>query len=421
MNFADSEVVASVLSSQYQLVTSPSEADLILVNTCSVRDNAEQRVFNRLNELTALKKKNKHLQIGLIGCMASRFKDDLFAKTDIDLIAGPDAYRNLPQIIDSENAVNIDVTLSKTETYEDILPIRYADNKVSAFVSVMRGCNNFCAYCVVPYTRGRERSRASESIIAETEQLFQTGYREVTLLGQNVNSYNYQNIDFAELMEKVAKIDPLLRVRFATSHPKDLSPKLLQIMAKYPNICKSIHLPAQSGSTAILQRMNRKYTRENYLEKISLIRQYLPQCGLSTDLIAGFCTETETDHLQTLSLMKEVAYDYAFTFKYSPREGTFAYQNIKDDVPEDVKIKRLQQIIDLQQNLSLKSNQKDVGKIFEVLTEGYSKRSKDFLFGRTSTNKVVVFPALNHKIGEYVVLKITNCSAATLFGEESAF
>jgi tRNA-2-methylthio-N6-dimethylallyladenosine synthase len=417
MNFADSEIVASVLSYDYDLVDTAAEADLILVNTCSIRDNAEQRVFNRLNELTGLKKKKKHLQIGLIGCMAPRLKEELFAKTRIDFAAGPDSYRNLPQLLSRESMSDMDIMLSQTETYEDISPVRYSGNKISAFVSVMRGCNNFCAYCVVPYTRGRERSHSPQSVVNQARKLVEEGYREITLLGQNVNSYQADKVNFASLIRQTAAVDPRLRVRFATSHPKDLSNELLETMADHPNICKSIHLPVQSGSTDILQKMNRKYTREDYLQKIQNIRHYMPDCSIGTDIIAGFCSETENDHLQTLSLMREVGFDHAFMFKYSTREGTSAHTNLADNVDEQTKIKRLEEIIALQQQLSLKSNQNDVGKTFEVLVESISKRSQEHLSGRTTHNKVVVFPTCpNIRIGDYVQVRIADCTAATLIG-----
>ncbi len=417
MNFSDSEIVASILSNEYTITDDPKSADLILLNTCSIRDHAEQRVFKRLSELNTLRKKNNQLQIGLIGCMAERIKDELFTKGNVDLVVGPDAYRDLPAILKKESPTNINVLLSEVETYDDISPIRYDSNGISAFISIMRGCNNFCAYCVVPYTRGRERSRNWQTIVHEAQKLFDNGYKEVTLLGQNVNSYLYGNMNFAKLIESVAKINPLLRVRFATSHPKDLSDELLEVMATYPNICKSIHLPAQSGSDNMLKAMNRKYTRQWYLDRIKSIRNYMPDCGISTDMIAGFCGETQADHEQSLSLMESVGYDYAYMFKYSMREGTAAHKNMEDNIDEMTKTARLEEIIALQQESSHKSNLKDIGKTFEVLVEGISKRSEDFLFGRNSQNKVVVFPKGMYKKGDYVQVKITSCTSATLKGE----
>ena len=421
MNVADSEVVASILSSEYQLTENESEADLILINTCSVRDNAEQRIRARLRELGSLKKKRTGLLVGLLGCMAERIKNQLLEEEPtLDFIAGPDAYRSLPALIEKaaagESAYN--VMLSTTETYDDITPVRYDTNGVSAFISIMRGCNNFCSYCVVPYTRGRERSRSPQTILAEARQLLAEGYKEVTLLGQNVNSYCYEEdgktTTFAQLMEMTAQLSPTLRVRFATSHPKDISDELLHVMARYPNICKYIHLPVQAGSTSMLKRMKRVYTREQYLERIATIKRLVPDCAIATDIIAGFCGETEEEHQATLSLMKEVGYSYAYMFKYSVRDNTFAAKNYADDVPEALKLKRLEEIIALQQELSLQHNQRDVGKTFEVLVEGTSKRSADQLFGRTSQNKVVVFPKGNHQKGDYVNVTITSCTAATL-------
>ena len=424
MNVADSEVVASILSPYYTITDSLREADLILLNTCSVRDNAEQRIRKRLRELASFKKKNKSLLIGLLGCMAERIKEQLLEEEKaLDFIAGPDAYRMLPKLIEEATLgkISFNVHLSEKETYDDIEPVRYDSNGVSAFIAIMRGCNNFCTYCVVPYTRGRERSRDPKTIIEEAQNLFHKGFREITLLGQNVNSYCWKNaeekIDFADLTEKVAQISPLLRVRYATSHPKDISEKLLHIMAKYPNVCHYIHLPVQSGSNAILKKMNRVYTREYYLERIEKIKEILPDCALSTDLIAGFCGETEQDHQDTLSLMRAVGYEYAFMFKYSVREGTKAAENFPDDIPEELKIKRLEEIIALQQQLSLESNKRDIGKTFSVLVEGVSKRSEQNLFGRNPQNKVCVFPKMQNKIGDYVKVKITKCTAGTLLGE----
>ena len=416
MNFSDSEIVASVLKEAYCVIEQAQEADLILINTCSIRDNAEQRVLKRLSELNTLKKKNPQLRIGMIGCMAERMKDELFKTGKVDLVVGPDAYRDLPAILNETADFPMNVLLSEIETYDDIEPVRYDSNGVSAFISIMRGCNNFCAYCVVPYTRGRERSRNPQTIIAEAEKLFADGYREVTLLGQNVNSFNYKGFHFASLMEAVAAVNPLLRVRFATSHPKDLSDELLAVMSRNPNICRNIHLPVQSGSDKILQLMNRKYTREKYLDRVSQIRKYLPDTAISTDIIAGFSNETEEDHADTLSLMRTVGFDYAFMFKYSLREGTAAYKNLEDNVSETVKTKRLEEIITLQQELSHQSNRADVGKEFEVLIEGISKRSPENFYGRNSQNKVIVFPKEDRKIGEYVRVKVARCTSATLIG-----
>ena len=416
MNFSDSEIVASVLSEDYDITTEATSADLILINTCSIRENAEDRVFKRLTELNSLRKKNNQLQIGLIGCMSERLQEKLFSMGKVDLVVGPDAYRNLPSMLKKETTTNINILLSEIETYDDIAPVRYDSNGISAFISIMRGCNNYCSYCVVPYTRGRERSRNPQTILAEVKHLFSEGYREITLLGQNVNSYSFDNVNFARLMKSVAEINPLLRIRFATSHPKDLSDELIETMAFYPNICKNIHLPAQSGSDNMLQKMNRKYTRQSYLDRIACIRKYMPDCAISTDIIAGFCGETEADHQDTLSLMQEVEFDYAYMFKYSVREGTAAHKNLQDTVSEEVKSRRLEEIIALQQELSLKSNQNDIGKSFEVLIEGTSKRSENHLIGRNSQNKVVIFPKDAHTIGEYVQVKILSCTSATLKG-----
>jgi tRNA-2-methylthio-N6-dimethylallyladenosine synthase len=425
MNISDSEIVGSILKDQYDATSDIKTADLILVNTCSIRDNAEQRVRKRLREFHALKKKNPGLVIGILGCMAERLKDKLLEEErHIDLIVGPDGYRSLPDLLEEvssgEKAIN--VILSADETYADINPVRLDRNGVSAFISIMRGCENFCAYCVVPYTRGKERSRNPETILREARDLFESGYREVTLLGQNVNSYLFEEVgfsrNFAWLIAEVAKVSPLLRVRFATSHPKDLSEELLQAMATFPNICKAIHLPVQSGSSRLLKAMNRGYSREWYMNRIETIRQYLPGCSISTDIIAGFCTETEEDHRETLSLMNWVGYEAAFMFKYSERPNTIAARKFRDDVPEEVKSRRLEEIIALQQQLSLECNKKDIGRIFEVLVEGVSKRSSDHLFGRTSQNKVVVFPRGTHKPGDLIHIKVLSCSAATLKGDE---
>ncbi|MDD2411518.1 MAG: tRNA (N6-isopentenyl adenosine(37)-C2)-methylthiotransferase MiaB [Bacteroidales bacterium] len=423
MNFSDSEIVMSVLADTYEHTSDIKSADLILINTCSIRDNAEARIWNRLKEIRSLKKRNKSLKIGIIGCMAERLKEQWLEKEAIiDLVVGPDAYRDLPKLLQTvaggQNAIN--TILSEEETYADISPIRYNTNGISAFVSIMRGCQNFCSYCVVPYTRGKERSRDPKSILNEAQQLFDEGYREITLLGQNVNSFfwneNDDEVHFWDLMAMVAKINPLLRIRFATSHPKDLSNELIQTIASFPNICKSIHLPVQSGSNNMLKKMNRKYTREWYLGRIAEIKKQIPDCSLSTDIIAGFCDETEQDHQDTLSIMREVGYEAAYMFKYSTRPGTLAHKKFDDNVSEELKIKRLQEIINLQQELSLISNKKDIGKIMEVLIEGFSKRSKEHQFGRNSQNKVVVFPKTDLEKGNYVNVQITECSAATLKG-----
>ena len=422
MNVGDTEIIISLLQQHgYRYTEQQAEADVILINTCSVRDNAEQRIWGRLSEMRRLKKQKPSLVVGIVGCMAERLKEELLrAETGVDVVAGPDAYRDLPNLLRHAEAgqKGANVLLSLEETYAEIAPVRIDKNGVSGFISIMRGCNNFCSYCVVPYTRGRERSRDAETILAEARQLFENGYREVTLLGQNVNSYCWGEVDFPELMRRVAELSPLLRVRFATSHPKDMSDKLLEVMASKPNICRAIHLPAQSGSTSMLERMNRKYTREWYLDRIAAIRRYMPDCAITTDLIAGFAGETEEEHQATLSLMREVGYDFAYMFKYSERPGTFAQRNLGDDVPEEVKSRRLQEIIALQNELGLESYRRDVGKEFEVLVEGESRRNKAQLFGRTSQNKVVVFDRGDHKAGDYVRVRVTDCTSATLLGEE---
>ncbi len=418
MNFADSEVVAAILKDQYTLTQDVQEADLILINTCSIRDKAEQRIHKRLHELEALKKKHRSLQVGLLGCMAERMKEELFETEPIlNFIAGPDSYRNLPQLIENSAAgeTQFNVILSEEETYDNIMPVRYDLNGVSAFVSIMRGCNNFCTYCVVPYTRGRERSRSPQTILHEVEQLLHDGYKEVTLLGQNVNSYQWEDMTFAKLMAAVAEMSPELRVRFATSHPKDISDELLETIARYDNICKYIHLPVQSGSNAVLKRMNRVYTREYYLDRVCKIKELMPECAISTDIIAGFCGETEEDHQQTLSIMREVGYEYAYMFKYSERGGTMSAKRFQDDIPDEEKTRRLEEIIALQGELSLESNKRDIGKTFQVLIEGSSKRSADQLYGRNSQNKVIIFPKGNHKIGDYIDVTVKDCTAATLF------
>jgi tRNA-2-methylthio-N6-dimethylallyladenosine synthase len=425
MNVADSEVVVSILSkSGYTITTEIGEAGLILINTCSIRDNAEQRIWGRLKDMGHLKKRNKELRIGIIGCMAERLKEKLLETEKlVDLVVGPDAYRELPVLVAEAEAGHkaVNVLLSREETYADISPVRMDKNGVSSFVSIMRGCNNMCAYCVVPYVRGAERSRNPESILREANELFENGYREVTLLGQNVDSYNWDKngtrVGFPELLEKVALIDPLLRVRFSTSHPKDISDDLLHMIARHENICKHIHLPAQSGSTRILKLMNREYTREFYIGRVEAIRKIIPECALSTDMITGFCTETPEDHQESLTLMEWAGFDFAYMFKYSERPGTKAARKFKDDVPEEVKSARLSEMIALQNKLSIKSKKCDIGKIFDVLIEGYSKRSKDHLSGRTSHNKVVVFPVVEKKKGEYVKVLIERTTSATLIGK----
>ena len=421
MNVSDSEVVASILKDAgYVTVHSYGQADLILINTCAIRDNAEQKIRNRLDVFRQEKKKRPQLLIGIIGCMAERLKEKLLEEVkSLDLVAGPDAYRDLPNLLrtagSGQQAMN--VLLSMEETYADISPVRLDKNKVSSFVSIMRGCNNMCAYCIVPYTRGGERSRDAGTILREVQELSDMGYKEVTLLGQNVDSYDWNGVSFAQLLSRVAEINPLLRVRFSTSHPKDMSEEVLYAMARYDNICKSIHLPVQSGSSAVLQRMKREYTREWYLDKIASIRRILPEATLSTDLIAGFCGETEEEHQETLSLMKEVRYDLAFMFKYSERPKTYASRHYQDDIPEDVKGRRLQEIIDLQSIISAEVKKQDLGKTVEVLAEGFSKRSREELFGRTSQNRVVVFPREQYHAGDYVRVLVTGSTPATLLGK----
>jgi tRNA-N(6)-(isopentenyl)adenosine-37 thiotransferase enzyme MiaB len=423
MNFADSEVVAAILKDMFALTDDIEKADLVLINTCSIREKAEQRIHKRLQELESLKRRHHGLQVGLLGCMAERMKEELLQTEPVlDFIAGPDAYRSLPQLIaDSQNAgPRFNVMLSEEETYDNIMPVRYDVNGVSAFVSIMRGCNNFCSYCVVPYTRGRERSRSPKTILAEVEQLLHDGFKEVTLLGQNVNSYYWKEeageMTFAKLMAVVAEMSPDLRVRFATSHPKDISDELIETIARYDNICKYIHLPVQSGSDAVLKRMNRSYTRDYYMGRVRKIKEMMPECAISTDIIAGFCGETIEDHRQTLEVMREVGYEYAYMFKYSERGGTLSAKRYADDVPDEEKTRRLEEIIALQGELSMLSNQRDMGKIFRVLVEGTSKRSQDQLYGRNSQNKVIIFPRGTEQPGDYVDVKVTDCTPATLFG-----
>ena len=428
MNVADSEVVASIMQmAGYSVCDSLDEADAVFMNTCSIRDNAEQKIINRLEFFHAMnnkRSKKNQLIVGVLGCMAERAKQDLIDNHHVDLVVGPDAYLSLPELIASveagEKAINVE--LSTTETYRDVIPSRICGNHISGFVSIMRGCNNFCHYCIVPYTRGRERSRDVESILNEVRDLSSKGYKEVTLLGQNVNSYKFEKdgetINFPALLRMVAEAVPNMRVRFTTSHPKDMSDETLQVIADVPTVCKHIHLPVQSGSSRILKLMNRKYTREWYLERVAAIRRIIPDCGLSTDIFSGYHSETEEDHQESLSLMRECGYDSAFMFKYSERPGTYASKHLPDDISEEIKIRRLNEIIELQNQLSAESNAKDVGKVFEVMVEGVSKRSKEQLFGRTQQNKVVVFNRGNHRIGDFVMVKVTASSSATLIGEE---
>ena len=426
MNVADSEVVASVMKmAGYDVTQNLDEADAIFINTCSIRDNAEQKIFSRLNQLHALqRRRSRRLIVGIIGCMAERMKDSLINEHGVDVVAGPDAYLDLPNLIAAaENGEKaIDIELSTTETYRDVIPSRISGNRVSGFISIMRGCNNFCSYCIVPYTRGRERSREPQSILNELHDLEAKGFKEATLLGQNVNSYRYVNADgstigFAQLLAMVAEAAPQMRIRFSTSHPKDMSDEIIQAIADHKNICNHIHLPVQSGSNSVLKNMNRRYTREWYLDRIAAIKRIIPDCGISTDMFTGFYNESEEDFQLTLSLMREVGFDSAFMFKYSERPGTLASREMKDNVPEDVKIDRLNRMIALQNELSKESNLRDVGKTFEILVEGYSKRSKNDMFGRTQQNKVIVFAAGNAKVGEYRMAHVTSASSATLLGE----
>ncbi len=454
MNFADSEVVASILLDKgFGATKNVEDADLIFVNTCSIREKAEQTVRKRLTEFRQLKRSKPGMLVGVLGCMAERLKAKFIEEEKlVDLVVGPDAYRTLPALIEEANTGQkaVNVLLSRDETYADIAPIRLNSNGVTAFVSIMRGCNNMCSFCVVPFTRGRERSRDAHSIVNECRQLFEEGYREVTLLGQNVDSYHFvddgpqtadhrqqttddgiqttngeqhktedrkQEITFAMLMEMVAQISPLLRIRFSTSHPKDITDDVLHTMAKYENICNYIHLPVQSGSTRVLQMMNRTYSREWYIAKVDRIRELLPDCGISTDMITGFCTETEEEHQESLSLMEYCKYDLAYLYFYSERPGTLAARRFADDVPLDVKKRRLQELVDLYRAHSLLSMQRDVGKVFKVLVEGTSKKSEDELHGRADNNKVVVFPKLHYQKGDYVFVRITSCTAGTLLGE----
>ncbi len=429
MNFADSDVIAAILTKDdYAICEGVEEADFILINTCAIRDNAEQRVRHRVRELRALQNRRHQLRVGVLGCMAERLQSRLMAEEDnVSFVCGPDAYRKLPELMKevrrgvSQSAPVSAVELSETETYADIEPVRLSGNGISAFISIMRGCQNYCAYCVVPYTRGRERSRDPETIVREARTLFEQGYREVTLLGQNVNSYSWEEQDntvgFPELMDRVASIDPGLRVRFATSHPKDLSDRLLEVMAAHENICRCIHLPVQSGSNRMLKLMNRKYTVEWYLDRVEAIRRYLPDCSITTDVIAGFSTETEEDHQATLELFRKVRYDYAYMFMYSLREGTYAWKHLADDIPEEVKKRRLNEIIALQGEIALENNRREVGREYDVLVEGVSHRSKEQLFGRNSQNKVIVFDKGDAVPGSYRRVRVKDCTQATLLGE----
>lgn len=426
MNVADSEVVASMMRlAGYEPTEIDREAAAVLLNTCSIRDNAEQKIYSRIAYWNSMRRKlGRNIIIGVIGCMAERLKQELIEKHGVDIVAGPDAYLDLPNLVGlaETGAPAINIELSTTETYRDIVPSRIGSNGVSGFISIMRGCNNFCSYCIVPYTRGRERSREPESILRELADLRERGYREVTLLGQNVNSYNYKSedadpVDFPALLEMVAKAAPDMRIRFTTSHPKDMSDRTLEMIARYPNMARHIHLPVQSGSNSVLKAMNRKYTREWYLDRVAAIRRIIPDAGLSTDMFTGFHNESEEDFEQTLSLMREAGFDSAFMFKYSERPGTLASREMPDNVPEEVKIERLNRMIALQNDLSLESNRRDIGKEFEVLVEGTSKRNANELFGRTSQNKVAVFPAEGHKPGDFVRVRVKDATSATLLAE----
>lgn len=424
MNVNDTEVILSILKEKgYEKTEDMEEANVILANTCSIRDNAEQRIWGRIDKFKSIRKKGHDVIIGIVGCMAERLKKKLLENNIVNLVAGPDAYRSLPEMLENITPENpqMNVKLSRTETYEDIIPTRTDKNGVSAFVSIMRGCNNVCSYCVVPYTRGPERSREPHSIIREVCQAFHDGYKEVTLLGQNVDSYKWiaknpgeKDVTFANLLAMTAEVDPKLRVRFSTSNPHDITDEVIETMGKYPNICKHIHLPVQAGSDHMLELMKRKYTRAGYLDRVRKIYEVMPNCSITTDIIAGFCYETEEDHKETLSLMEEVKFDYAFMFQYSVRPGTYATRKFEDDVPSDVKARRLSEIIDLQSKLSLESNQNDIGKTFEVLVEGRSKKDPNELCGRASNNKMCVFPHGNFKTGDYAKVKVEDCTAATL-------
>jgi len=439
MNVSDSEIVTALLQKEgYKSASSPAEADVILINTCAIRENAEDRVRVRIKDFKSVKKNNPGLIIGILGCMAERLKTKLLEEEHlVDLVVGPDAYRSLPGLISDldEGGKAVNVLLSREETYADISPVRLSGNGITAFISIMRGCDNMCSFCVVPFTRGRERSRDPETIVNEAKSLFEEGYREVTLLGQNVDSYRwfgggpkkdysphliangFKEVNFASLLDKVACVNPLLRIRFSTSNPQDMIDEVLHVIAKHPNICKYIHLPMQSGSSAVLERMNRGYDREKYLQRIESIRTIIPGCAISTDIISGFCSETEEEHNDTISLLEEVKFEYAYTFAYSERPGTPASKKFKDDVPEETKSKRVQEIIDLQRKHSFESNKADLDKVFEVLVEGHSKRSKEQFFGRNTQNKAIVFTSAKHKPGDYIRVHITKCTSGTLIGE----
>ena len=423
MNVADSEVVATIMKmADYDICNNLDEADAVFMNTCSIRDNAEQKIYGRLQYFKSLNNKGRKLIVGVLGCMAERVKEDLF-KHGADLVAGPDSYLDLPNLISAaeQGLEAVNVTLSTTETYREIIPTRIGNNRISGFISIMRGCNNFCSYCIVPYTRGRERSRAVDSILAELNDLKDKGFKEVTLLGQNVNSYLFKEdgneTDFADLLAIVADAAPEMRIRFSTSNPEDMSDKILETMAAHKNICKHLHLPVQSGSSSVLKRMNRKYDREWYLDRIAAVKRIMPECGISTDVFCGFSGETLEDQQQTLSLMREVGFDSAFMFKYSERPGTFASRHYPDDIAEEEKIRRLNEIIALQNELSPESNRRDIGKTFEVLVEGYSKRSREQMCGRTQQNKMIVFPKGNAKPGDFVMVKVSEATSATMLGE----
>ncbi|MCF6365047.1 MAG: tRNA (N6-isopentenyl adenosine(37)-C2)-methylthiotransferase MiaB [Bacteroidales bacterium] len=423
MNVADSELVVSIMiDNGFAITDDEKDADIIFINTCAVRDNAEKKIRNRLIALNSLKKKKPGLIVGILGCMAERLKEKLVQEEQIlDIVAGPDAYRNLPNLIKEVETGSkaINVLLSREETYAEISPVRRDKNRVSAFISITRGCDNMCAFCVVPFTRGRERSRAPKDILKELKQVIFEGYKEVTLLGQNVDKYNWNKgeVNFAALLKMTAEVDSDIRIRFATSYPQDFNDEVIKTMSEHKNICKYIHLPVQSGSNNMLEKMKRGYTREWYLNRIEAIRKIIPDCAISTDMISGYCGETEEDHQDTLKLMKEVAYDFAYMFKYSERPNTYAARNYKDDVGEETKKRRLSEVIELQRNLSLESNKRDIGKIFEVLVEGVSKKSEEFYFGRNSQNKVIVFPKGKSKIGDYINAKVLSCTSATLIGE----
>ena len=440
MNVSDSEIVTSLLQKEgYISASSAEEADVVLINTCAIRENAEDRVRTRIRDFKSAKKHNPGMIIGVLGCMAERLKTKLLEEESlVDLVVGPDAYRSLPDLINNfeEGDKAVNVLLSKEETYADINPVRLSGNGITAFISIMRGCDNMCSFCVVPFTRGRERSRDPETIVNEAKLLFEQGYREVTLLGQNVDSYKWfgggpkkdfekvmeenkklEIVNFASLLEKVALVNPLLRIRFSTSNPQDMTDEVLHVIAKHPNICKYVHLPMQSGSSRILELMNRGYNREKYLNRIQAIRTIIPGCGISTDVIAGFCSETEDEHKETISLMEQVRFDYAYMFAYSERPATPAAKNYKDDIPEEVKSKRMQEILALQRKHSMEGNKADIGKVFEVLVEAHSKRSKEQVFGRNTQNKAIIFTSEKHKPGDYVHVRVTSCTSGTLIGE----